>query len=164
MCAERNSWGQTIFADDIRFEIGGKYSIMGVYNVDMLIPNATFPLTLPKLCMLIKYTEIKGAFNDDVSVSVFFPSDSDDVPSFSTTIPKEGRETAYSPNAPVDDSERVFEIAMPLIFSPVNIMQEGSIKVRVKCGDNITKLGRLAIRSADPSEIAMPTNWSPPSV
>jgi hypothetical protein len=164
MCAERNSWGQTIFSDDIRFEIGGKYSIMGIYNVVMLIPSATFPLTLPKLCMLIKYTEIKGAFSDDLNINVFFPSDNDDAPSFSTTISKEERERAYSPNTIVNDSERVFEISMPLVFSPANITQAGSIKVRVKCGDHVTKIGRLVIRSADPSEITTPTNWPLPSV
>ena len=37
-----------IFCDDIRQEINGKMSLMGIYSVDMYVPD--FPITLPKVC------------------------------------------------------------------------------------------------------------------
>ena len=39
----------TIFCDDIRHEIGGKFSYIGVYSGQMFVPS--FPITLPKLCL-----------------------------------------------------------------------------------------------------------------
>jgi hypothetical protein len=37
-----------IFCDDIRLEINGKASLMGIYNYQMFLPD--FPITLSKLC------------------------------------------------------------------------------------------------------------------
>ena len=42
---------QTIFCDDVRHELGGKLSYMGVYNGVLFVP--AFPVTLPKLCLVI---------------------------------------------------------------------------------------------------------------
>jgi hypothetical protein len=38
----------TIFCDDIRHEINGKVSLMGMYRGEMFVPD--FPITLPKIC------------------------------------------------------------------------------------------------------------------
>jgi len=38
----------SIFCDDIRHEINGKISLMGIYTGDMYVPN--FPITLTKIC------------------------------------------------------------------------------------------------------------------
>ena len=43
---------ETLFCDDIRHEMGGKLSFIGVYS-DSLFVNA-FPVTLPKLCLFVK--------------------------------------------------------------------------------------------------------------
>lgn len=39
----------TTFCDDIRHEIGGKLSYIGVYSGHLFVP--TFPVSLPKLCL-----------------------------------------------------------------------------------------------------------------
>jgi hypothetical protein len=43
---------ETIFCDDIRQEIGGKLSLIGIYSGALFVP--AFPATLPKLCLLVK--------------------------------------------------------------------------------------------------------------
>lgn len=43
---------QTIFCDDIRHEINGKTSFIGVYSGDLFVK--TFPVILPKLCLAVK--------------------------------------------------------------------------------------------------------------
>jgi hypothetical protein len=43
---------QTIFCDDIRHEVGGKLSYIGVYSGRLLVPG--FPLSLPKLCVAVR--------------------------------------------------------------------------------------------------------------
>lgn len=44
----------TLFADDVRQEIGNKLTIVGVYQSQMLVP--AFPLTLPKLAIVMTAT------------------------------------------------------------------------------------------------------------
>ena len=41
----------TTFCDDIRHEVSGKISLIGVYAGHMLVP--AFPLVLPQLCLVI---------------------------------------------------------------------------------------------------------------
>lgn len=43
---------ETIFCDDIRHEIGGKISYIGVYAGTLFVPE--FPATLSKLCLSVK--------------------------------------------------------------------------------------------------------------
>jgi len=43
---------ETIFCDDVRHEVGGKLSFMGIYSNVMFVQN--FPIVLPKLCLSIK--------------------------------------------------------------------------------------------------------------
>lgn len=43
---------QTIFCDDIRHEVNGKVSYIGVYSGELYVPS--FPVTLPKLCLSVK--------------------------------------------------------------------------------------------------------------
>ena len=40
-----------IYCDDIRMEVGGKLSFMGVYNSDMIFPE--LPAVVPKLCAYV---------------------------------------------------------------------------------------------------------------
>jgi hypothetical protein len=40
---------ETLFCDDIRHEVGGKLSYIGVYSGGLFV--RAFPVTLPKLCL-----------------------------------------------------------------------------------------------------------------
>jgi hypothetical protein len=151
MSEPRNAWGFTLFADDLRQEVGGKTSLMGIYQLDMIYP-LDFPITLPKFVMLIRYYEVKGAFKDDLVVRVFFPGDLDDAPTVHMTVPGSLRESADAPYKQDDDSERILNLSIPIVIAPLTIKEEGYIKVRVQCGDTITRLGRLMIRKIRESD------------
>jgi hypothetical protein len=43
---------ETLFCDDIRHEMGGKLSFIGVYSGGLFVP--AFPVTLAKLCLSVK--------------------------------------------------------------------------------------------------------------
>jgi len=43
---------ETLFCDDIRHEVGGKLSFIGVYSSGLFV--RAFPVTLPKLCLSVK--------------------------------------------------------------------------------------------------------------
>ena len=49
MTAHRSVIAQ--FCDDVRQEIGNKFSLMGCYGADLYVP--AFPITLPKLCVFV---------------------------------------------------------------------------------------------------------------
>ncbi len=49
MTAQRTVIAQ--FCDDVRQEIGNKFSLMGCYGTDLYVP--AFPITLPKLCVFV---------------------------------------------------------------------------------------------------------------
>jgi hypothetical protein len=150
---ERNSWGFSLFCDDIRGEIGGKMSAMGIYQTDLIFPPLPdFPFTIPKFCILIKYYELLNAFTDDISVRVFLPGDAKDSPT--VTLPfLRSTLGATQPLPPLeDDQERLFNLTFPLMLSPCTFKQEGFLKVRVVCGSTTTNLGSVMIRRARPDE------------
>ena len=49
MTAQRTVIAQ--FCDDVRQEIGNKFSLMGCYGTDLYVPS--FPFRLPKLCAFV---------------------------------------------------------------------------------------------------------------
>ena len=144
------AWGTSIFCDDIRFEAHGKISLMGIYQRDMIFPTPKYPLSLPKFAILVKYIEDKGRFTDDLTLKVYFPGEAPNNPHFSRAIKRNeasGR-TRFDKYPAPEDSGPINISTIPLVFSPMHIAQEGYIKVRMECGNIITKLGTLLIRAA----------------
>jgi hypothetical protein len=150
----RNSWGFSLFCDDIRQEVGGKISVMGIYQNDMILsPGVPLPAALAKFGVLIKYYEIKDVFTDDVTFRVFLPGDPSDAPSVVLPFQR----AAMTAQVPLpytleEDQEHVFNITFPLVMAPLQIKQEGYIKVRAICGTVKTNLGSLMVRVARPDE------------
>jgi hypothetical protein len=160
---ERNSWGFSLFSDDVRAEMGGKLSVMGIYQTDMVFPhNTEIPFLFPKFCILIKYYEIQDAFTDDIFIRVFFPGDAKDTPSVVLPFPRATLGNAANPYPLEDDQVRIFNLTFPLMLSPFPIKQEGFLKVRVVCGAITTNLGSLMIRKARADENIQLPNLPPP--
>lgn len=152
MPAERIAWGQTLFCDDLRNEVGGKTSLMGIYQSELII-DAEFPVLLPKLVISVTYYEIAGRMNGPLNLRVYMPHDNE-APSLSFDIPRVESERAWVP-PPDPDSEKIITVQAPIILSPFEIRSEGSLKVRMQCGDLVTRLGRLHIRRPVESEIKL---------
>jgi hypothetical protein len=83
----------TVFCDDIRQEIGGKMSFMGVYGGDMFLSK--LPALLPKLCVFAKAVTpidnpirsfgIKVTYGDDV-LAEFEPQEIGDIAKYEASI------------------------------------------------------------------------------
>lgn len=149
MTIERNAWGFSIFADDFRQEIGGKVSLMGIYQIDMLFKNE-FPIIIPKFVIFVKYLEVKDTFSDDLNLIVTAPWSEN--PIVDIKLPR--GDLDFKESYPNDDadSERLYNITMPIVLSPFNVSSEGFVKVRMKCGQTTTRLGRLMIRKVKEGE------------
>ena len=57
----------TMLCDDIRQELGGKTSIMGLYDHHIVVPQ--LPYTLPKICFYTRFSSIDGAFKFNLSIT-----------------------------------------------------------------------------------------------
>lgn len=59
----------SIFCDDVRHELNGKFSLMGIYTGDMYVP--VFPIALPKICAYFVLCVPVGSSNSaDAFISV----------------------------------------------------------------------------------------------
>jgi hypothetical protein len=155
----RNSWGFSLFCDDLRLELGGKISVMGIYQAEMVFPqNMGFPLSIPKLCIFIKYYEVPGSLTDDLEVRIFVPGDGEDIPSVVMPFPRAVIEsTRVDTIFPLEgDQERVHNMTFPVTLSPFTIKQKGWIKVRIVCGGLVTNMGSLMVRTAYENENLFP--------
>ena len=70
--SEHITTGSTVFCDDIRYELDGKVSFMGVYQSVMFVQEE-FPFVLPKFGMTFTYSERIGTRSGPVIIRVFLP-------------------------------------------------------------------------------------------
>ena len=69
-------FGFTLVADDLRQEIGGKISLIGVYGPDMVfLPGTTFPVTIPKLAIMLNWFEDPDQIPELLKFRIYFPGD-----------------------------------------------------------------------------------------
>lgn len=120
---------QTIFCDDVRHEVGNKISIIGVYSGGLFVPS--FPVTLPKLCLVVKIVTpaeetLKSAvirvLKDDETLHEVMV---DEEQLASTPIPAE-----LSPNIKVPN--RAQSVQYILVFSPIHFERPCALRVRVQ--------------------------------
>src|SRR5262245_38391794 len=147
-------FGHTIFCDDIRFEMGGKLTFVGVYEAIMYV-HSEFPFVLPTLWMAIRYFEKFEAFTDeDAMLRIFLPGDDNAHPTMEGPLPlKEARRgVTFHPDGSATET-RYVRIGINLALGPLAIPRAGLIKVRVQCGDEIAKIGTLLVTrsSAEPA-------------
>lgn len=102
---------KVIVCDDIRQEVGGKHSLMGVYTG--IVVNS-LPSTLFKLSFAIMLEEVKVPIND-AKVTITFPKDESKVVDLGKppTVPK-GK-----------------DLTINLFVAPVKILAEGVAELRI---------------------------------
>ena len=56
----------TLLCDDIRQEMGGKTSLMGMYDHHIVVPQV--PFVLPKVCFYTRFSRMDGTFKFSFSI------------------------------------------------------------------------------------------------
>jgi hypothetical protein len=148
--------GFTIFCDDIRQEVGGKTSLIGIYNGVMLI-HSTFPATLPKFGFRIEFLEpAQLALERDFTVEfrIYLPGDEDDEPSLLAPLePEPEQARAALENLPPPTGQRlVAHVISNLVATPFVLKEPGMIRVRAKYKDNDLRCGSLRVIPASGEE------------
>jgi hypothetical protein len=142
-------YGWTIFCDDIRAEVGGKFSYMGIYRGTMFV-HTDFPVSLPKLGIVIQCRispDDLGA--GDMNVGIFFPGDDSENPSVRAVLPVSKVSPIAEAQRPKPDAKiSSVEISTHILLAPVIFKQSGRIKVRAEGPRGPIKLGTLRIERA----------------
>ena len=147
--------GYCIFCDDIRHEVNGKFSLIGVYGGE-LYPLGPYPLVLPKLCILIHYFQrIEDGFQD-TKIRARLIGGVEEVSLFEMLISASDLQNTPFPEKPADpEAEPMLSLQVPLEFPHIVIAQPGRIRVDAYRGDDQIKLGTLKL-SPPPSQNGLP--------
>ena len=144
--------GITIFCDDIRHEVTGKLSLIGVYES---IASGT-PIVIPQLCMITKVRLKQSELPFLLSLKIIFEDEEfseEIIQEMELNIPAVDAELLTSQDVIFSDKEGItyaqFQTQTSLINFPVS--KSGRIKVRMFDGDNQIALGALRILIAPQS-------------
>ena len=142
------SWGNTVFCDDIRAEVGGKITLIGIYTSRMTV-HGTFPYVMPKFALWVNYFEGKGNTGDG-KLNIFLPGD-DKTPTIEADVPLNDLRASIDPANDLNDPDVPMRVRLqtPLIFTPFILKQPGRIKVRMIVGETTTRLGTLKVEQGE---------------
>lgn len=130
------------FCDDVRFEVGNKMSLMGIYGGEIYLIGKP-PTILPKIVLVL---EVITDFEDlmgDIGVRVKMRGADDDMLGF--TVPAPMR----PPRA--EDTKR-WMVRMPMPISPFVVAEEGILEVYTDIGGDSTRAGRIGIHFVPPQD------------
>jgi hypothetical protein len=130
---------QTIFCDDIRHEINGKISYIGVYAGTMFVQ--VFPSTLPKLCIDIKV--ISPPDNPIKSLKLNILSDEKVLQEIDLSEEQLSQFSSTSNERIENGSKDFVQVAnFQLLFSPLQLEAPCILKVRARMdGEEYKGLG-----------------------
>lgn len=107
----------TLVCDDIRFEVDGRISLMGVYDKDLVVDE--IPYILPGLSIMISLEEMKTEISE-INVIVKAPK-----------VEAEELKFAATPDKAKNDNS----VKLLVKLSPFRIKAEGEVKIQIKLPD-----------------------------
>ncbi|MCA3697779.1 hypothetical protein [Aquidulcibacter sp.] len=132
--------GYTFFCDDIRFEMSGKVSLIGIYSAVMLVKE--FPTILPQLWASIYFLQSPNETRP-LSLRLLLEVNGED------RILQEAK--IEHPNSLPPGETEGFQMAqmnLQLQMPHFQILEEGRLKVRAYLDDDEIRLGALDIKKA----------------
>lgn len=135
-------FGSSVFCDDIREEVGGKASLIGVYMGGMLV-HSPFPAAIPRFGIAISLWQRHAKFVPNVELRIYLPGDDDDKPSIIShaeagggTVPEASEENSY------------LVMRANLTMTNLVLKRAGKIKVRALINGTLIPLGSLPVSLA----------------
>jgi len=156
-------FGYSIFCDDVRQEIGGKATFIGVYRAVIFV-HESFPAVIPKFVIAINFFQRKSAVRDNAKVRIYLPGEEEDYdkPAQIEGVIgglQEGAEKITTSMQKIPGADTSFmRIESPLVFTPLILAEPGLIKVRVILDDELViRIGQLQVLPGDALSALNPT-------
>ena len=122
----------TILCDDVRQEVGGKISLMGIYSKDIVVNK--IPAILPFINLIVMFEDIKEPF-DNILVSVIIPK-------------SEPIQVSYPPPPSLEKGK---DINIIIGLSPFRLNATGPAKFEIRFSENEKAriVHRFSIKTSD---------------
>jgi hypothetical protein len=146
----KEPYGYTFFADDVRQELFGKISLMGIYGNTLVVSE--LPTVIPKMFFI---TYAAFPLNHKVSnakLQIYLPEDSD-APSI--VVELQGWEVepdTRPPELPFPDAEILYPRISYQTLAPLVIKQEGYLRLRVAYDEGRLRVGALEVQLGPAAE------------
>jgi len=121
---------QTIFCDDIRNEMGGKLSYIGVYSGRLIVSK--FPVTLPKLCLALNIVTPASQPFRSLSLSILKNEEMMAQPILDESQLAEAFEVVVTANVDVASPLSVLMAKFLFVFSPFILEDPCLLRVLVE--------------------------------
>jgi len=144
---------ETLFCDDIRHEVGGKLSFIGVYSSKLFVPS--FPVTLPKLCLSVKV--VTPADEPLRSLNLRVLKDEETLQEI--RLDEEQLADASDSAEDMTEEQRKERVQMAqflLVFSPIQFDGPCILRVRVQTEDGELRGMALRVDQAPPTPDLVP--------
>lgn len=142
--------GFVTFCDDIRHEVTGKMTLVGVYGGQMVV-GGTLPITLPQICAVITFRFLPPSAPIKPVIKIFMSGQDDPLFMMETDItPAQGATAVAEVARAEDDPDRVsfVQIVITPQIQGLVIAEAGTLKVRAYIGEDEIRLGTLSIMIA----------------
>lgn len=139
---------QTIFCDDVRHELGGKLSYIGDYSGVLLVP--AFPVTLPKLCLVIKV--LTPAEKPFARLTLRVLKDNEVLIEGNLDETQLSGTLNATPNTVEENEDRLLMFMSIFVFSPLHLEGPCILRVRAETEEGELKGSGMIIGQA-PAEI-----------
>lgn len=113
------------YCDDVRQEIGGKTTFVGIYNG--VLGAVEFPCLLPKLCMIVQLTTPMEHEFQHVTITGKYAGEV----IFSMDLPKEELEKVRVAAAAINEESKFSSLQLMAIMSPFQIPAPGRLTLEV---------------------------------
>lgn len=134
----------TQFCDDVRYEVGNKFSLIGCYSDELIVDK--LPVALPKLCVQIRsLTPIDKPFSKLVLRAILGEDTiaEVDLKADEKTIP------AAPPDA------RRLGLTAFMCFAPLGVTEATVLRIEADTEEGILRGGRLLIRERTAEDIPL---------
>lgn len=143
------SFGYCIFCEDIRQEVYNKVTFVGVFNGPELNVLGTLPANIGKFCIHAVFKQRVNEGIEPLTFEVHAPGDDDDKPTARIEAPSD-QILAGLPPPPTDNDDPFLQISTGIIFNPLELRQEGILRVSVLKGGKRYKIGTLRVNAPGP--------------
>lgn len=144
------AYGYTIFCDDIRAEVGGKITFVGMYP-EAIVIHTPFPALLPKFGMFFTYMQRRETAIAPTKLIIVMPGSTEDEPSLTIDLPAESfaneLEKVAKATAAQQADKPFMTLTGPLLLTNVVLKEPGLIRVRAVRGDELVRLGTLRVEA-----------------